>query len=65
MSVCGVGRRACLDGKLRVWDARSAQCIRTLCGHGAALQDVVVRPDGLMVATAADDHTVRLFNALA
>ena len=59
------GCSACLDGKLRVWDARSGQCTRTLGGHAAGLQDVAVRPDGQLVATAADDHTVRLFSALA
>jgi len=54
---------ACLDGRLRMWDARTGGCVRALGGHKAGVQDLSVRSDGQCVVTAADDHSVRIFSA--
>ena len=44
--------------------AHAGTSVRTLTGHAAGIQDLVLSPDESQVATASDDHTVRLFSLL-
>jgi WD40 repeat protein len=54
------------DHSLRVWDAASGRALRALDNHTAAVNDLAVRPAEkddapLLVASASDDRTVRLW----
>ena len=49
------------DAVVRVWDLRSELPVRELKGHTKAVLDVRVSSDGLLLATASDDHAARLF----
>lgn len=52
------------DGTLRVWDLESAQMVRSLNQHTRPVNALALRPatDGLpIVATAADDRTIRFW----
>jgi len=50
-----------VDGALKVWDIRSGTCVRTLTGHTKAILDFDVSKDGKIIASSADDATVRVF----
>ena len=42
--------------------ALAGSCVRTLTGHAEGIQDMAVRPGEHQVATASDDHTIRVFD---
>ena len=45
------------DTTIKIWDSRSGQLVRTLTGHSAAVQKLVVMPNGTM-ASASNDKTI-------
>jgi ribosome assembly protein SQT1 len=51
-----------LDGVVRLWDLRTADCVKQLHGHSSAVQDLVLSPDGSMLLSGADDATARVFS---
>lgn len=53
---------SCLDGGVRLWDLRTAACVRTWWGHTAGVQDVAMSRDGNFVLSGADDNTARVFH---
>ncbi|CAB3982383.1 Angio-associated migratory cell [Paramuricea clavata] len=53
---------ACLDGILRLWDARSGSCEREWHGHTAPILDMAVSRDSSVVVTSSDDATVKRYN---
>jgi WD40 repeat protein len=50
-----------MDGVVRVWDLRTAACVRKLGGHREPVQDLAFSPDGAMLISGSDDATARVF----
>jgi len=36
----GASSYGCVDGKVRLWDSRSGECVKTLKGHSDAIQKI-------------------------
>ncbi|KAH7436532.1 hypothetical protein KP509_05G024600 [Ceratopteris richardii] len=52
---------ACLDGKLRLWDARTGGCERVYHGHEDGVLDLALSQDDRFIVSSSDDQTVRVF----
>jgi angio-associated migratory cell protein len=52
----------CIDGAVRVWDARTGACSHTFGGHVEAVQDMALSPNGTLVLSGSEDGTVRVFS---
>ena len=50
------------DQRIRVWNARNGRLLRTLTGHGGAVQILAVSPDGRTLASFAEDFLVKLWS---
>ena len=60
------GRRlasASYDNTVRVWDAESGKCLRTLEGHANRVTSCAWSADGRRLASASEDNTVRVWDA--
>lgn len=51
----------CVDGKVRVWDSLSGDCVRTFSGHSDAIQDLSVSPNRDYLVSVSIDGTARVF----
>ena len=51
----------CLDGRVRLWDARSGKCEREFQGFTKAVLDMDATPDGRYILAGSDDGTARVF----
>lgn len=51
----------CVDGVVRLWDLRTAQCVQQLRGHSDAVQAVAFSADGSLLLSGADDGTARVY----
>ncbi|KAI8534740.1 hypothetical protein RHMOL_Rhmol10G0120200 [Rhododendron molle] len=44
----------CLDGKVRVWDSLSGDCVRTFRGHSEPIQSLAVSANGKLLVSGVD-----------
>ncbi|RDX90165.1 Angio-associated migratory cell protein [Mucuna pruriens] len=51
----------CVDGKVRLWDSRSGDCVETLKGHSDAIQSLSVSANGDYLVSASLDGTACAF----
>lgn len=51
----------CVDGKVRVWDSLSGDCVKTFSGHSDAIQSLAASSDGNFLVSASIDGTARVF----
>lgn len=53
---------ACLDGVVRMWDARNGKCCSEWSGHQDALLDFDISRDGKTLVSASEDNSSRVFS---
>ena len=51
----------CVDGKIRIWDSLSGDCVRTFSGHSDAIQSLGVSADKNFLVSGSLDGTARVF----
>lgn len=51
----------CVDGKVRLWDSRSGECVKTLKGHSDAIQSLSVSANHDYLVSASVDGTACAF----
>ena len=50
------------DNVAKIWSPFSGELIRNLNGHTKGLSDISWSPDSVYLATASDDHTIRIWD---
>ncbi|KAJ3505202.1 hypothetical protein NLJ89_g7541 [Agrocybe chaxingu] len=50
------------DKTIKLWDALRGQCLWTFVGHDGWVQELTFHPCGKFLLSAADDHTVRVWD---
>eukprot|EP00262_Sarcandra_glabra_P010268 TRINITY_DN2531_c0_g1_i4.p1 TRINITY_DN2531_c0_g1~~TRINITY_DN2531_c0_g1_i4.p1 ORF type:complete len:407 (+),score=61.36 TRINITY_DN2531_c0_g1_i4:153-1373(+) len=51
----------CVDGRVRIWDSLSGNCIRTFSGHVDAIQSLAISASGEFLVSVSLDQTARVF----
>lgn len=51
----------CVDGRVRMWDSLSGECVRTFTGHSDAIQSLAVSANNEYLVSVALDNTARIF----
>src|SRR6267154_1366217 len=54
--------REAADNVAKIWSPFSGELIRNLNGHTKGLSDVAWSPTSVHLATASDDHTIRIWD---
>jgi WD40 repeat protein len=49
------------DGIIKIWDANTGQCLKTLEGHSDDVNSVAYSPDGKRIISGSDDETVKIW----
>lgn len=51
----------CADGKVKIWDGSSGECLRTFNGHSDPIQSLAVSSNGDYLVSVSLDGTARVF----
>lgn len=51
------------DGMIKIWDIIQGRAITTISGHSAGINSINYSPNGRYLVTAADDQTIKVWNA--
>lgn len=51
------------DHTIKLWNANTGECLRTLEGHNSSAVSVAFSPDGTTLASGSSDYTIKLWNA--
>lgn len=51
-----------MDETVRIWDATTGECIRTLEGHTSYVYYASFSPDGKRIVSASLDKTIRIWD---
>ncbi|KAA0039129.1 angio-associated migratory cell protein isoform X2 [Cucumis melo var. makuwa] len=51
----------CVDGRVRIWDSLSGECVKTFSGHSDAIQSLAVCANLEYLVSVALDNTARIF----
>ncbi|MDZ4854441.1 MAG: hypothetical protein SGJ26_06260 [Nitrospirota bacterium] len=49
------------DATIEFWDLSNGRCFRTIKAHTAAVPGITLSPDGMKLASASWDRTVKLW----
>ncbi|KAM0753877.1 dynein regulator [Meredithblackwellia eburnea MCA 4105] len=52
------------DKTIKIWDAATGQCLKTLVGHDNWVRALVFHPSGKFLLSASDDKTIRTWDLL-
>jgi WD40 repeat protein len=61
-SAVGLIASGSYDQTIRLWNARTGQCLNTLQGHTGQVLSVAFSPDGKLLASTSSDRTIKLWN---
>lgn len=50
------------DRTVKMWDARTGQCLKSWSGHRDTVLDIAVADDGNVICSASDDGTCLVFS---
>ena len=50
-----------MDGTIKIWDANTGECLKTLRGHSDWVLSVAYSPDGTKIISGSFDETVKIW----
>ncbi|KAG8382741.1 hypothetical protein BUALT_Bualt05G0108800 [Buddleja alternifolia] len=52
----------CIDGKVRIWNSLSGDCVKVFSGHSDAIQSIAVSTNAKFLVSVSIDGTARVFD---
>ena len=49
------------DHTIKIWDANTGECLKTLEGHSSYVNSVAYSPDGTKIVSGSEDNTVKIW----
>ena len=49
------------DKTIKIWDANTGECLKTLEGHSSNVQSVAYSPDGTKIISGSQDTTIKIW----